>query len=65
MPDTRQFVADRQQLALRRQQLALLERHARITVVLCLLKLGLPPPLALTVALQSRPTGSQEFPLEI
>ena len=42
MPDTRQFVADRQQLALRRQQLALLERHARITVVLCLLKLGLP-----------------------
>ena len=34
MPDTRQFVADRQQLALRRQQLALLERHARITVVL-------------------------------
>jgi len=58
MPDTRQFVADR-------QQLALLERHARITVVLCLLKLGLPPPLALTVALQSRPTGSQEFPLEL
>jgi hypothetical protein len=49
----------------RRQQLALLERHARITVLLCLLKLGLPPPLALAIALQSRPPGSQEFPLEL